>query len=113
VSRAGEPFCEESWKGFLPNGCCGVDTTEKLSFSTPQKRSQCLVVVCMVLFVFGFLPLIGRGFELICPGRRERGWCDLPKGHTTRDIVHKPISTLDGTGRQKACLSQDTDVPSH
>ena len=34
----------------------------------------------MVLFVFGFLPLIGLGFELICPGRRERGWCDLPKG---------------------------------
>ena len=34
----------------------------------------------MVVFVFGFLPLIGRGFELICPGRRERGWCDLPKG---------------------------------
>ena len=25
----------------------------------------------MVLFVFGFVPLIGRGFELICPGRRR------------------------------------------
>ena len=100
MSRAGEPFCEESRQGFLPNGCCGVDTAEKLSFSTPQTRSQCLVVVCMVLFVFGFLPLIGRGFELICPGRRERGCCDLPKGHTTRDIVHKPVSSLDSTGRR-------------
>ena len=49
----------------------GVGTAEKLSFSTPQKRSQCLVVVCMVLFVFVFLPLICQGFELICPGRRR------------------------------------------
>ena len=38
--------------------------------------------------------------ELICPGRRERGCCDLPKGHTTRDIVHKPVSSLDSTGRR-------------
>ena len=71
VCRAGEPFCEESRHGCLPNGCGGVGTAEKLSFSTPKKHSQCLVVVCMVLFVFVFLPLICQGFELICPGRRR------------------------------------------
>ena len=71
VCRAGEPFCEESRHGCLPNGCGGVGTAEKLSFSTPKKHSQCLVVVCMVLFVFVFLPLICQGFELIWPGRRR------------------------------------------
>lgn len=71
MCRAGEPFCKESRQGCLPNRCGGVGTAEKLSFSTPQKRSQCSVVVCMVLFVFVFLPLICQGFELIWPGRRR------------------------------------------
>ena len=67
----------------------------------------------MVLFVFGFLPLIGRGFELICPGRRERGCCDLPKGHTTRDIVHKLVSSLDCNCRRGRQVSPKTLMSLH
>ncbi len=58
----------------------------------------------MVLFVFGFLPLIGRGFELICPGRRERGWCDLPKGTLPEKSCTNPsVHWTALVGRRRVC----------